>query len=85
MPDDGMQMVTVYGAISPRNCPASYAGVTWLPDKGETLVTVLIPFGVRQFSKVPCTIKVPRDKMVVEYRKRERPVLTVNYWELYFE
>ena len=82
---DDMQMVTVYGAISPRNCPASYAGVTRLADKGEMLVTVLIPYGVRQFPKVPCTIKVPTENTFVEFRKNERPVITVNFWEPYFE
>lgn len=85
MLDDGMQMVTVYGAILPRNCPASYAGVTWLADKGETLVTVLLPYGVRQFPKVPCTIKVPIENTFVEFRKNERPVITVNYWVPYFD
>lgn len=84
MPNDGMQMVTVYGAISPRNCPASYAGVTWLADRGETLVTVLLPYGVRQFPRVPCTINVPTEHTFVEFRKNERPVLTVNYWEPYY-
>lgn len=85
MLENGKQLVTVYGAISPRNCPASYAGVTWLADKGETLVTVLLPYGVRQFPKVPCTIKVPTENTFVEFRKNERPVLTVNYWESYHE
>ena len=85
MLDDGMQLVTVYGAISPRNCPASYAGVTRLVDKGETLVTVLIPYGVRQFPNVPCTIKVPIENTFVEYRKNERPVLTVNFWKPFYD
>ena len=85
MLENGQQMVTVYGAISPRNCPASYAGVTRLPNRGEVLVTVLVPYGVRQFPKVPCTILVPTDNTFVEYRKTERPVLTVNYWEPYYE
>lgn len=85
MSENDMQMVTVYGAISPRNCPASYAGVTRLPDRGEALVTVLVPYGVRQFPKVPCTIKVPTENTFVELRKNERPVLTVNYWESYYE
>jgi hypothetical protein len=82
---DDMQMVTVYGAISPCNCPASYAGVTRLPDKGEVLVTVLVPYGVRRFPTVPCTIKVPTENTVVEFRKNERPSITVNYWESYFD
>lgn len=85
MLENGMQMVTVYGAISPRNCPASYAGVTWLADRGETLVTVLLPYGVRQFPRVPCTIKVPTENTFVEYRDNERPVLTVNFWESLFD
>lgn len=85
MLENGEQMVTVYGAISPRNCPASYAGVTRLGDRGEMLVTVLIPYGVRPFPKIPCTIKIPTENTFVEFRKNERPVITVNYWEPYFD
>lgn len=85
MLENGEQMVTVYGAISPRNHPASYAGVTRLGDRGEMPVTVLIPYGVRPFPKIPCTIKIPTENTFVEFRKNERPVITVNYWEPYFD
>lgn len=82
---DGMQLVTVYGAISPRGCPARYAGVTWLADKGETLVTVNLPYGVRQFSKVPCIVQVPIETTFVEFHDNERPILIVNSWQPFYD
>ena len=85
MAEQRKQLVTIYGVISPHRCPASYAGVAWLAGKGETLVTVLLPYGVMQFPKVPCVIEVPTDSTFVEFRKNERPVLTVNYWEPYYK
>lgn len=84
MLENGMEIVTVYGAILPRSCPASYAGVTCLADKGVTCVIVLLPYGVRQFPQVPCTIKVPTEMTFVEFRENERPVLIVNSWEPFY-
>jgi len=85
MHEPGYELVTVYGAIAPHACPASYAGVAYLTGRGETLVTVLVPYGVMRFPKVPYIIKVPTDKTFVEFRKNERPVLTVNFWEHYYD
>lgn len=80
-----MQLVTVYGAISPRSCPASYKGITWLADKGESLVTVLLPYEVKRFPRLSYTIKVPVDSTFVEYHDNDRPVLIVNHWEPFYD
>lgn len=85
MLENGMQLVTIYGAISPRSCPSTYTGVTWLADTGETLVTVSLPYGVKRFPKVPYTIKVPAENTFVEFHNNERPILIVNAWEPYYD
>lgn len=78
-------LVTVYGAITPHTAPARFAAVAPLSDKGETLVTLVLPYGVRVFPRIPCSILVPLDDTYVDFPRGEKPVLTVNFWEPFYD
>lgn len=66
-------------SASPGNCDM-YEGVTELAGVGVTLITVIIPFGVKPFPHVPCYIRVPTYDTFAEFDKHNRAFLTVNRW-----
>lgn len=78
-------IVTITGEMQsfPRNPgeSAKYIGVAELADSGFTTVEIALPFGTRNFPKVPFMVTVDCDSTICEFRKGKFPLLTITDWQ----
>lgn len=75
-------LVTITGKLKQLpGGPYLYMGVTELADTGFTNVEIALPFGVKDFPRVPYMVTVDCESTMAEFRKGKCPLLTVTEWQ----